>query len=161
MTCSSGQGTLDSRVIHSTPTPVRNTHTVWQVTDLVTGLSAGLTGMRVESVLPGLPAPASSPGQPQQSSDATGSKAGKAGLPIAAIAGAAAGGLVAVLIGRLLSSSLSDLCLASAPPLLFSVHSMWSSRQAIDTVRGVPDAVKVAGVDGAGLGESCRPPTAC
>ena len=48
---------------------------------------------------PGLPDTANDAGQ--QQSSATGVTALKAGIPIAAIAGAAAGGLVALLIGEL------------------------------------------------------------
>ncbi|KAL0019157.1 hypothetical protein WJX79_001466 [Trebouxia sp. C0005] len=60
------------------------------------GVNIGLTRATVEAVEPGLPDIGSDAGQ--QQSSATGVIAPKAGVPIAAIAGAAAGGLVALLI---------------------------------------------------------------
>lgn len=63
------------------------------------GVNIGLTRATVEAVEPGLPDIGSDAGQ--QQSSATGVIAPKAGVPIAAIAGAAAGGLVALLIGEL------------------------------------------------------------
>ncbi len=63
------------------------------------GVDIGLIRATVEAVEPGLPDTASDAGQ--QWSSATGVPAHKAGIPIAAIAGAAAGGLVALLIGEL------------------------------------------------------------
>ncbi len=63
------------------------------------GVNLGLTRATVEAVEPGLPDTANDAGQ--QQSSATGVPAHKAGIPIAAIAGAAAGGLVALLIGEL------------------------------------------------------------
>lgn len=62
-------------------------------------MNIGLTRATVEAVEPGLPDTANDAGQ--QQSSATGVTALKAGIPIAAIAGAAAGGLVALLIGEL------------------------------------------------------------
>ncbi len=63
------------------------------------GVNIGLTRATVEAVEPGLPDTGNDAGQ--QQSSATAAKAHKAGIPIAAIAGAAAGGLVALLIGEL------------------------------------------------------------
>ncbi len=63
------------------------------------GLNIGLTRATVEAVEHGLPDIGNDVGQ--QQSSATGVTAHKAGIPIAAIAGAAAGGLVALLIGEL------------------------------------------------------------
>ena len=61
----------------------------------MTGVNIGLTMVNLEKVDSGLPG---DPAQLQSSS--VSSKAHKAGIPIAAIAGAAAGGLVALLIGK-------------------------------------------------------------
>ena len=61
----------------------------------MTGVNIGLTMVNLEKVASGLPG---DPAQLQSSS--VSSKAHKAGIPIAAIAGAAAGGLVALLIGK-------------------------------------------------------------
>ena len=65
----------------------------------VAGVNVGVTRATVEAVEPGLPDTGNDAGQ--QQSSATGVTAHKAGVPIAAIAGAAAGGLVALLIGAL------------------------------------------------------------
>ena len=70
------------------------------------GVMIDLTRMDLEAETPGLPGTQDSAGQ-QQSSAVAGTPH-KAGVPIAAIAGAAAGGLAALLIG--MPSSDSPLC---------------------------------------------------
>ncbi|KAL0024177.1 hypothetical protein WJX77_004480 [Trebouxia sp. C0004] len=60
------------------------------------GVNIGLTRASVEAVEPGLPDTGNDAGQ--QQSRATATTAHKAGIPIVAVAGAAAGGLVALLI---------------------------------------------------------------
>ena len=62
------------------------------------GINVGLTRLDVEGISTGLPSQDSSPGQ--QQSRAASDSPHKARVPIAAIAGAAAGGLVAVIIGK-------------------------------------------------------------
>ncbi len=69
----------------------------------VAGVNIGLTELDPEAVTVGLPSTASGAGQQQSTAMASGPH--KASIPIAAIAGAAAGGLVAVLIGMRLPCS--------------------------------------------------------